>query len=104
MAAWERGAAGHQRGGMEGSRPPGFAVRHLADHLRSRSWAHTRDLGEHNHAVPPEGAGGGRGRAPVCSPFLVSDGKVSCTSQCAFRNLSKLHGETDNSGSTSKSV
>ena len=22
MAAWERGAAGHQRGGMEGSRPP----------------------------------------------------------------------------------
>ena len=54
MAAWERGAAGHQRGGMEGSRPPGFAVRHLADHLRSRSWALTRDLGEHTNVGPAE--------------------------------------------------
>ena len=56
-----KGRGGPSTGGNGGVPPPRFAVRHLADHLRSRSWAHTRDLGEHNHAVPPEGAGGGGG-------------------------------------------
>ena len=56
-----KGRGGPSTGGNGGVPPPRFAVRHLADHLRSRSWAHTRDLGKHSHAVPPEGAGGGGG-------------------------------------------
>ena len=69
-----KGRGGPSTGGNGGVPPPRFAVRHLADHLRSRSWAHTRDLGEHNHAVPPEGAGGGGGARQSSPRFWSATG------------------------------
>ena len=74
------GRGGPSTGGNGGVPPPRFAVRHLADHLRSRSWAHTRDLGEHNHAVPPEGAGGGGGARQSAPRFWSATGNCTiCT-------------------------